>query len=54
MAETAKILSPEKKVLIPSMDATCPMAAMVNAKSLKALKARHPGALVVTYVNSTT
>jgi len=53
MAETAKILSPEKTVLLPSSDAGCPMADMVNVEKLKALKSRHPNALVVTYVNST-
>jgi quinolinate synthase len=53
MAETAKILSPEKTVLLPRLDATCPMAAMVNVDELKQLKAKHPDAMVVTYVNST-
>ncbi len=53
MAETAKILSPDKKVLLPRLDAGCPMAQMVDAQGLKKLKAQHPGALVVTYVNST-
>ena len=53
MAETAKILSPDKTVLLPRQDAGCPMAHMVNVLELKALKARHPNALVVTYVNST-
>lgn len=53
MAETAKILSPEKKVLLPRKDAECPMAEMVNVEDLKKLKAEHPNAVVVTYVNST-
>ena len=53
MAETAKILSPEKTVLLPRTDAGCPMAEMVDVTSLRRLKAEHPGALVVTYVNST-
>jgi quinolinate synthase len=53
MAETAKILSPDKTVLLPRLDATCPMAAMVNVDALKQLKAEHPDAKVVTYVNST-
>lgn len=53
MAETAKILSPEKKVLIPRWDADCPMAQMVDVDGLKVLKMRHPKAKVVTYVNST-
>ena len=53
MAETAKILSPDKKVLLPRLDANCPMADMVTAYELKKLKAKHPRAIVVTYVNST-
>lgn len=53
MAETAKILSPEKKVYIPRKDAGCPMADMVDVEGLKKLKAEHPDAMVATYVNST-
>jgi len=53
MAETAKILSPDKTVLIPQQDAGCPMARMADVSSLKKLKAVHPRAKVVTYVNST-
>lgn len=53
MAETAKILSPDKIVLIPEKDAMCPMAAMINADELRALKAEHPKAKVVCYVNTT-
>ena len=53
MAETAKILSPEKKVLLPRTDAGCPMAQMVDVDGLIKLKTEHPEALVVTYVNST-
>ena len=53
MAETAKILSPDKKVLLPRLDAGCPMARMVDVEGLKKLKEQHPKALVVTYVNST-
>ena len=53
MAETAKVLSPEKTVLIPAPHAGCAMADMVDAAGLAALKAQHPGAMVVTYVNST-
>jgi len=53
MAETAKILSPDKKVLLPRLDAGCPMAKMVDVQELKELKARHPKATVITYVNST-
>jgi len=52
MAETAKILSPEKKVLIPDKNSGCPMADMINAEQLKKLKEEHPGAVVVCYVNS--
>jgi len=53
MAETAKVLSPDKTVLIPAPHAGCAMADMVDAAGLAALKAQHPGAMVVTYVNST-
>ena len=52
MAESAAILSPGKKVLLPRPDAGCPMADMVTVAGLEALKARHPGVPVVTYVNS--
>ncbi|MCK5004295.1 MAG: quinolinate synthase NadA [Candidatus Aminicenantes bacterium] len=52
MAETAKILSPEKKVLLPRLDAGCPMADMLTADELRYLKEQHPKAKVVTYVNS--
>ena len=53
MAETAKILSPQKKVLMPDLHAGCPMADFVTADALRRLKARHPDAAVVAYVNST-
>jgi quinolinate synthase len=53
MAETAKILSPEKKVLMPDLRAGCPMADFVTASALKRLKAQYPEAAVVAYVNST-
>ncbi len=53
MAETAKILSPQKTVLIPDPDAGCPMADMISADQLRALKAEHPGAKVLCYVNTT-
>jgi len=52
MAETAAILCPGKKVLVPDTHAGCPMANMVSARELRALKAQHPGARVVCYVNS--
>jgi quinolinate synthase len=52
MAETAAILSPEKTVLLPDKHAGCPMADMITAKQLRELKGKHPGALVVCYVNS--
>lgn len=52
MAETAAILSPKKTVLLPDIDAGCPMANMVTAEKLRDLKAEHPGVPVVTYVNS--
>lgn len=53
MAESAAILSPGKKVLLPRLDAGCPMADMVTVPELNAFKALHPGVPVVTYVNST-
>ena len=53
MAETAKILSPSKTVLMPDLRAGCPMADFVTGDSLRAMKRRLPGAVVVAYVNST-
>ncbi|MFQ3621626.1 MAG: quinolinate synthase NadA [Spirochaetales bacterium] len=53
MAETAKILSPEKVVLHPVPDSGCPMADMISRQELLEFKAKHPGSLVVCYVNST-
>jgi quinolinate synthase len=52
MAESAKILSPEKTVLLPEIDAGCPMADMVTAEALREEKKRHPEAAVVCYINS--
>jgi quinolinate synthase len=52
MAETASILSPQKTVLIPDLDAGCSLADSIDADQLLAWKAEHPGALVVMYVNT--
>ena len=52
MAETASILSPEKTVLIPDLDAGCSLADSIDADQLRAWKAEYPGALVVMYVNT--
>ena len=53
MAETAKILSPKKKVLLPNMNSGCLMADMINVQQLRAFKQKHPNIPVVCYVNST-
>ncbi len=53
MAETASILCPDKKVLLPDLNAGCPMANMVNAQQLIDRKKELPGYMVVTYINST-
>ena len=53
MAETAKILSPEKTVLIPDPDAGCSLASSITAEQLRQWKAENPGAVVVSYVNTT-
>jgi quinolinate synthase len=53
MAETAKILSPEKTVLIPDLDAGCSLASSITAEQLRQWKAENPGAVVVSYVNTT-
>ncbi len=52
MAETASILCPDKKVLMPDINAGCPMVDMITRESLKALKREHPQATVVGYVNT--
>ena len=52
MAETAAILAPEKTVLIPDPRAGCSLAASIDAAELRAWKAEHPGAVVVSYVNT--
>ncbi|NIH79296.1 quinolinate synthase NadA [Amycolatopsis viridis] len=53
MAETAKILSPDKTVLIPDARAGCSLADSIDAAQLRAWKSEHPGAVVVSYVNTT-
>ena len=53
MAETASILCPQKKVLIPDLEAGCSLASTINANELQAWKAEHPDATVVSYVNTT-
>src|ERR1700712_4477688 len=53
MAETAKILAPEKTVLIPDAAAGCSLADSITADQLREWKAEHPGAVVVSYVNTT-
>jgi quinolinate synthase len=53
MAETAAILSPEKKVLVPDPDAGCPMADMITAETVRGMRMKHPDAAVACYVNST-
>ena len=53
MAETAAITSPEKTVLLPDPNAGCSLAASITAEQLRAWKAEHPGAVVVSYVNTT-
>ena len=52
MAETSKILAPEKTVLIPDMRAGCSLASSITAEDVRLLKSRHPGVPVVTYVNT--
>lgn len=52
MAETAKILSPGKTVLLPDKESACPMADMLNVEQIRKLKAEHPAAKVLCYVNT--
>jgi quinolinate synthase len=52
MAETAAILNPDKKVLLPDLEAGCSLAETIDAQQLRAWKARYPEAVVVTYVNT--
>jgi quinolinate synthase len=52
MAESAAILSPEKTVLLPRLDAGCPMADMITADDVLRIREEHPGVPIVTYVNS--
>ena len=52
MAETAKILNPTKKVVLPDLNAGCSLAEACEAEDLKAFKEKHPDHLVVTYVNT--
>ena len=53
MAETAAVLSPSKTVLLPDLAAGCSLASTIDAEQLRAWKAEHPGAVVVSYVNTT-
>jgi quinolinate synthase len=53
MAETAAVLSPRKTVLLPDLAAGCSLASMIDAEQLRAWKAEYPGAVVVSYVNTT-
>src|ERR1700745_516571 len=52
MAETAKLLNPEKTVLIPDLEAGCSLAASITAADIQLLRERHPGVPIVTYVNT--
>lgn len=53
MAQTAKILSPQKRVFLPNMKSGCQMADMINLTQIRDFKAKHPGTLCIGYVNST-
>lgn len=52
MAESAKIMNPDRKVLLPSMDAGCSLSESITGQDVRELKERHPGVPVVTYVNT--
>lgn len=52
MAETAKILNPEKDVLLPALEAGCSLSESITAADVRAVRAQHPGAPVVTYINT--
>src|SRR3954462_4465353 len=52
MAETAKLLNPEKTVLIPDLEAGCSLASSITAEDVRLMRARHPGVPIVTYVNT--
>src|SRR6201996_1815711 len=52
MAETAKLLNPEKTVLIPDLEAGCSLAASITAADIRLVRERHPGVPIVTYVNT--
>lgn len=53
MAETAAILNPNKIVVLPQLEAGCPMADMITPEDVKKIRSEHPGVPIVTYVNST-
>ncbi len=53
MAETAAIICPDKKIVIPDVNAGCPMADMIKVQDVRRLKAQHPGHVVVAYINTT-
>jgi quinolinate synthase len=53
MAETASIISPNKKVLIPDLQAGCSLASTINAEQLRNWKEEHPGSIVISYINTT-
>ena len=52
MAETAKLMSPNKKVILPDMDAGCSLSSSITGKDVRLLKEKYPGVPVVSYVNT--